>query len=187
MTENPYAAPAASPPEPEPEKRKSRPAGVTVLLVLFIFPGMMPLTQPLLRFSEFSWFELDLQGMIAVIFLIVGILVLMSTAAGFWMGAKWSWKVGTLMYFYGLVRNLTGLVIVLNAPEVFDARPPGADFALMKYTTRAFFALLFSSYMFRLNVLEFFDLADIKRLKYAAALLGLVLFIYLPFVFVSQR
>ena len=187
MTENPYAAPAAPPPEPKPRKRKSRPPGVTVLLLLFIFPGMMPLIYPLQRFTEFSWLDLDVQGKAAVIVLVVGLLVLMSTAAGFWVGAKWSWKVGTLMYFYGFVRNLAGLIIVLYAPEAFDARPRGADFAITKYTIRASLALLFSCYMFKSNVLEFFGLAETKRLKYVAALLGLVLFIYIPFVFIAQR
>ncbi|MEX2309687.1 MAG: hypothetical protein WD738_19095 [Pirellulales bacterium] len=158
--------------------RMQRPLGIAILSVLHFIGGVglvvLTVAFPIIASRKPEVAEgmaaiglplpLLVAGMLFIAVLAIG------SAVGMWKGAKWGWYLGSFYYVYSIVRNLSAIVSVYL---LFDQMPVeevaamqrGPEYHFWKFGLRTVVHALIFLYFFKENVLEYFGLRDVNRLK----------------------
>jgi hypothetical protein len=127
--------------------------------------------------------------MLLIAMLIIGGLAI-GSAIGMWRGARWGWYLGSFYYAYSIVRNISAIANVYllfeNLPvEEVVAMQRGPEYHYWKFSGRLFICALLFLYFFKENVLEFFGLTNVSRLKVVLIEFGICVVIAIAFTFGS--
>jgi hypothetical protein len=181
MHENPYAPPAtdetvvaiaAEELSRQSLTRRTRPLGLTILAVLHLIGGVQPVVTQLAFVVNFGHQPefVRAMGYSPLMFLVAATALAVfgsASAIGLWTGARWGWWLGAFYCMYAVFRHLSALWLIASGLGL-----ELATFAPL-YIVRAIVALLCFLYFFRANVLAFFGLARLRKLRAAAILVGL--------------
>jgi hypothetical protein len=159
---------------------RARPLGITILAILHLVGGavLCAVTVPLL--SKLG----TLQGVLrsagsSVVLLAVSAIFLgalgFSAGVGMWLGKKWGWWLGAFYYVYGVARNASALITVIEMSNELGRGAHGPGFYLMKQAVRIIVHLFILNYLFKTNVLSYFELERLSRGKALSILVSICL------------
>ena len=97
-----------------------------------------------------------------------------------WKGRRWGWYLGSFYYMYSIVRNANALItipILMSSipPEDLSSMSRGPSYYYIKHGGRIIVHFLLYLYFFKINVREFFSLAEKKKWKPILAELSICL------------
>jgi hypothetical protein len=85
---------------------------------------------------------------------------------GAWTGKAWGWWLLAFYYVYGIARNANALYSVsVLANEIPTDSPRGPGYYYAKFACRLCIDVLILIYLYKTNVLSFFGLSEIKKIK----------------------
>jgi len=175
MEVNPYDPPTTDALATDPDIPPSRPLGISILAVLHGLGGIL-LGTLLIVIANATDNEqyFDQTGLPYAWFAVIStlfVLLALASSVGMWRGAKWAWWLAALYYFSMLFGNICQLLLMVplkarvldyEAILVLAVRQGGA--ALIN------FGLL--QYLFKDNVLRFFGLRQLRKLRALGILFG---------------
>jgi hypothetical protein len=108
---------------------------------------------------------------------------------GAWTGKAWGWWLLAFYYVYGIARNANALYSVsVLATEIPTDSPRGPGYYYAKFAGRLSIDVLILIYLYKPNVLSFFGLSEIKKVKLLVILVTatFLLFVLGTILFVTQ-
>lgn len=193
MSENPYSSPSDAVYEavgPDDvfvgERPRRRPLGISILAVLHILVGAGQFGAiASLGALGLHRASLGMPGLF-LLMTVVSIVVLgsvwLGSGVGMWSGAKWGWWTGAFCHASGVLRKGATVVIFL-----LTSGPQGPmGFLLVGTAFSLLIQALLMLYFFKANVLEFFGLEGVAKLKAVGFLFGVSLAILAAFTLVPQ-
>jgi hypothetical protein len=182
MDTNPYDSPALDPRDEfawNANLPPSRPLGVAILAILHGLAGIAlgaMLVVLIANASEnlewfdqkgfpFAWFSA---------FSAVFVLLALASGIGMWRGAKWSWWLAAFYYFFMLFSDICQLLLMTPlkvATEDYD----GALVIIVRQGLGAVICFALLRYLFNANVLRYFGLSALRKLRALGILFGLTL------------
>lgn len=181
MTINPYESSSSETEEFVQEDAPAtqvRPKGIAILACLHLFGGIV------LLFAQFELLnrlgrpesglaELGI-SMMAVIFgaLFVSALCILS---GFGMryGKQWGWWCGAFYYVYSVFRNGAALLTVVVMADQLQGGSRTLDYYIVRHGARIAVQTLIYIYFFKSNVLAFFGMQSVRKVRATATLIGI--------------
>ena len=161
-----------------------RPIGVWILAILFVLGGVMIAAVSFLALSPaanvervYRAFHLTPEIIFAGAFL-AGVVVF-ATGVGMFVGWRWGWWLATLYFVWTAFRSSAFVINLMLSPDLTDvigeSTTRGMQYYLVKYGMRVPVNFLLTVYMFRENVLGFFGLSQLAKLKAVVILAGVSL------------
>ncbi len=114
---------------------------------------------------------------ISPVLLIIGamFLALLSIASGvgMWMGTKWGWWLASFYYIDSICRNGSALFTVIAIADQLEGGNRGPEYYMIKHGGRIIIHFLLFLYFFKGNVLEFFGLQTLSKVRAVGILVGI--------------
>lgn len=180
MQPNPYHSPTTIQPKAALESREKpdRPVGVSILAVLHIIGGGLLLIAQFVMIANLNAMQEPLESIgIPPALLIVGVMFLcvvtLASGVGMWLGTRWGWWLMAFYYVYGILRNAMAIVTVGMLADQLEGAARGPEYYVVKHGMRVVIQAMILCYCFKANVVEYFDLRDVSKLKALAILSGI--------------
>lgn len=181
MADNPYSSPSSVTPRATIEPHRAtatRPVGVSILAVLHFIGGILLFGAQFLLFANLRAMDESLRSFgIPPALLIIGVMFLailaIASAVGMWTGTKWGWWLAAFYYVYSIFRNGSALLTVVALADQLEGGSRGPEYYMIKYGGRVVVHLLLFLYFFKANVLEYFGMETLSKLKAVGILVGI--------------
>jgi hypothetical protein len=181
METNPYGSPTLNSSDevaPDSHLPSTRPIGVAILAVLFGLGGIA--FSALLIFiakadDNEQWFaQKGLPYAWFAVFSVLFVLLALACSIGMWLGAKWSWWLVAFYYFFMLFGDICQLLLIAPIKAI------GHDYEavqvlLVRQGIGAIINFCFLRYLFKANVLRFFGLGSLRKLRAIGIFFGITL------------
>lgn len=153
------------------ERPRGRPVGVLILAVLQLIGGGLVVLGPASFLFTLSMappealHELRTEH-ILVVANMAGIgVVMLASAIGMWTGAQWGWWLGAFNYVYSLLEFAATLLAAALMTGGLGASTGNPEYTIPRQALRVAVCALIAFYFFQGNVLEYFGLRGLGRLK----------------------
>lgn len=194
LNDNPYASPVSITIEPTPDsdhETVTRPVGVSILAVLHLVGGVLLLGAQFMLIANMQEMDESLRfAGIPPMLLIGGVMFLailtIASGVGMRMGTKWGWWLAAFYYTYSVFRNGSALMTIISVADQLEGADRGPEYYMIKHGVRLIISLLLLMYFFKGNVLDFFGLARINKIKAIAILVGICVAIVIAKVAMSM-
>jgi len=181
VTDNPYGSPSSITPRPTREPRRgtaTRPVGVSILAVLHLIGGVLLFGAQFLLFANLQAMDESLRSIgIPPALLVIGVMFLailtIASGVGMWMGTRWGWWLAAFYYVYSIFRNGFALLTIVAMADQLEGGTRGPEYYMIKHGGRVVVHLLLFLYFFKGNVLEFFGIEMLSKLKAISILVGI--------------
>lgn len=179
--DNPYDSPTSitSQASVEPHRRPTnRPLGVSILAVLHFLGGVMLLGSQFYLFANLQAMEQSLRSIgVSPVLLVVSATFLavlaIASGVGMWVGAKWGWWCALFYYVYSIIRNSSALLTVVAMAGEIEGGTRTPEYYMVKHGGRIIVSVLLCLYLFKGNVLAFFDLETLSKPKAMGIVVGM--------------
>jgi hypothetical protein len=182
MDTNPYDSPvldAFDDSSPDRNLPPTRPLGVTLLAILHGLAGLAfgALLVVLLANARqnLEWFDekgFPLAWFAA--FFALFVLLALASSIGMWRGARWSWWLATFYYFFMLFSDICQLLL-MTPLKVAAEDYQGAMVMVIRQSVGALICFSLLRYLFKANVLRFFGLSSLRKLRALGILFAVTL------------
>jgi hypothetical protein len=181
MTENPYVAPTAFSEQSvdgSPEPPGERPIGVSILAVLHLIGGALVFAFEIFAFANRGTLvngleEIGIPPIVLFVALTFVAVLILASGVGMWLGTKWGWWLASFYYAHTVLRNAFAVLTALATSESIEGTKRTLEYYLIRYGMRLVVSALLLAYLFKGNVLSFFGLRRISKLKALGVLFGL--------------
>ncbi len=146
------------------------PTGVAILAILHLVGGTLLFGAQLFLWFHSESLEDSLRFIgIAPAALIVSVaflsLLTVASGIGMWMGKKWGWWLASFYYVYGVFRNAAALATIHTLADQLGDSVRGPGFYAVKHSVRILVHLLLLAYLLKGNVLHYFGLETMSKVK----------------------
>lgn len=116
-------------------------------------------------------------------FIPISILGVMSLGAaiGMWKGKRWGWYLGAIVFCYAIFRNGYALSQVIGMSNIIETSGESTDSYFIKYVGRVIINGLVLLYFFKANVIEYFQVTNLRDWKKVGIVVGVTIIIFLGF------
>ncbi|MFZ3172454.1 MAG: hypothetical protein WA118_10815 [Carboxydocellales bacterium] len=156
---------------------EQRPTGISILAAFNFLGGIGLLIVQAIYGSSFGEVSegIGISSWILIISLLFLAITGILSGVGMWKGSKWGWWLGSFYYGYGILRNTNALIVVLSVGDEMGLEGDrGVEYYIAKYSVRIAFYMLLFLYFFKDNVLEFFDLSCLPKLRSAGIIAAVI-------------
>ncbi|MEM4242856.1 MAG: hypothetical protein QXM31_03075 [Candidatus Woesearchaeota archaeon] len=118
------------------------------------------------------------QGMAIFSVLFLGALCLCA-GIGLWKGRRWGWWLGSFAMVYAVLRHASALLIISTLTGEMNVSEANITRHIFKSIGRIILYTLITAYLFRKDVLKYFRMEKVSRIKALAYIIGAGLLITL--------
>ena len=158
--------------------QSNQPTGVTILAVLHLIGGILLFVMQFALIANMADAATALQTIgMSPYLLIAGVMFLsvitIGSGAGMIVGAKWGWWLGAFYYVYSIFRNGSAILGVISLADQIEDGTRGVNHYLFKHGARIVVNALLLLYFFKENVLEYFNLSSVSKVKAVCLMVGI--------------
>lgn len=159
---------------------RERPRFIAVLAVLQIVGGAILIAAILLGYkgisdtlsgTGLSWRNLSVAS---ILYATLGI----AAGIGMWRGKPWGWWLAAFSYFYGILRSVTALLTIPDMVYALGEPARGVGYYYTREIGQIGWGILITGYWFSQNVLYYFGLTQLSRLRAFLTLVGVSVVVF---------
>ena len=163
---------------------KDRPVGVSILSALHIVGGVLLLGLQVFMLAKLDEVSKGLSDAgIPPALLIMGMLLLagiaLASGIGMWLGTRWGWWCATFYYVYSIARHANAFLTVSAFAEDLEGSSRGPGYYYAKFGGRVLFHFLLLLYFFKSNVLQYFGMEHVRKIKAVGILIAITFLIFI--------
>jgi tetratricopeptide (TPR) repeat protein len=144
---------------------RERPKGIALLALLQSVGGAILIVTVLLGYQDVSE-TLSNVGLswrnLSVASFLYGLLGI-AAGIGIWRGKRWGWWLTAFSYFYGILRNVSALVMIPGMLETFGEPDGGTGYYYAREIGQIGVGVAITAYWLSEGIRDYFDLSELSR------------------------
>lgn len=151
--------------------------GVSILAVLHLVGGALMFGLQFWLLANLNSMDESLRALgIPPALLIVGVMFLavvtIAAGIGMWVGTQWGWWLAAFNFVYNIFRNGSALVTILGMSDQWELGDRDPEYYVFKHGGRIVVQFLLLLYFLNRDVLRFFGLRELNRVKAVCIIVG---------------